>query len=112
MRNKNDNYKAPKPQHQPQVQSFSLYEQHREQREKREHVEYQKVQIEHQRSYELAQASNGIRDRICATYRAEIESHKLNERDFQSLRSQIEDLQRRKEALEFSVTAFQGDFEA
>jgi exonuclease VII small subunit len=56
--------------------------------------------------------SHGIRDRIMATYRAEIESHKHNERDFTSLRAQIEDLQRRKNALEQSIVSFQGDFEA
>jgi|DEB0MinimDraft_12_1074336.scaffolds.fasta_scaffold34217_3 hypothetical protein len=47
-----------------------------------------------------------------ATYRAEIESHKLNERDFTSLRAQIEDLKRRKDAHEASIVSFQGDFEA
>ena len=31
--------------------------------------------------------SHGIRDRIIATYRAEIESHKMNERDFTSLKA-------------------------
>ena len=72
--------------------SFSLYEQHRDQREQREHLEYQKIQQEHQRQFDLQQVSNGIRDRIVATYRAEIDSHKHNERDFVSLRAQIEDL--------------------
>lgn len=33
--------------------SFSLYEQHKEQREQREHAEYQRIQTEHQRSYEI-----------------------------------------------------------
>ena len=51
-------------------------------------------------------SSNGIRDRIVSTYKAEIASHKNNERDFVSLRAQCEDLQRRKEALEISITAF------
>jgi len=47
-----------------------------------------------------------------ATYRAEIESHKHCERDFTSLRAQIEDLRRRKDALETSVVSFQSDFES
>jgi len=92
--------------------SFSLYEQHKEQREQREHVEYQRIQTEHQRSYEINQFSQGVRDRIIATYRAEIESHKLNDRDFCSLKAHIEDLRRRREAMDASVAALQGDFEA
>ena len=92
--------------------SFSLYEQHKEQREQREHVEYQRIQTEHQRSYEISQFSQGVRDRIIATYRAEIQSHKLNDRDFCSLKAHIEDLRRRREALDASVAALKGDFEA
>jgi len=72
----------------PQVaykQTFSLYEQHKEQRDQREHVDYQKIQGEHQKTYEISQLSSGIRDRIINTYRAEIESHKHNERDFVTL---------------------------
>ena len=56
--------------------------------------------------------SVGIRDRIITGYRAEIESNKFLERDFTSLRAHIEDLKRRKEALEISVTTLQGDYEA
>lgn len=56
--------------------------------------------------------SLGIRDRIVQTYKNEIESHKMNDRDFTSLRAQIEDLKRRKEALEVSVTTLQGDYES
>ena len=40
--------------------------------------------------------SLGIRDRIISSYRQEIESNKLNERDFMGLKAQIEDLKRRK----------------
>jgi hypothetical protein len=94
------------------TQSYGLYEQHRETREQREHVEYQKIQNEHSKSYEIAQMSVGIRDRIIGGYRAEIESHKFLERDFTSLRAHIEDLKRRKEALEISVTTLNGDYEA
>lgn len=47
-----------------------------------------------------------------ATYRTEIESHKLNERDFTSLRAQVDELKRRKDAFETSMTSYQGDFEA
>jgi hypothetical protein len=47
-----------------------------------------------------------------ATYRMEIESHKLNERDFTSLRAQVDELKRRKDAFEISLTSYQGDFEA
>lgn len=92
--------------------SFSLYEQHKEQREEREHSEYQRIQTEHQRSYEINQFSQGVRDRVIATYRAEIESHKLNDRDFCSLKAHIDDLKRRREAMDSSVAALQGDFEA
>jgi chromosome segregation ATPase len=53
-----------------------------------------------------------VRDRILVTYRAEIESHKMNDRDFCSLRAHIEDLRRRKEALDISAGTLQGDFEA
>jgi hypothetical protein len=91
---------------------FSLYEQHRQQREQREHKEYQRIQAEHQRDYEMGSASQALRERIMATYRAEIESHKLNERDFNNLKQQIAELRRRKEALDVSVTALQGDYEA
>ena len=64
------------------------------------------MQTEHQRQFELAQMSQGIRDKIIATYRAEIESHKFNERDYVSLKAQIEDLKRRKEALDQSFVHF------
>jgi len=67
--------------------SFSLYEQHRAQREQREHLDYQKIQSEQSRTYEVKQVSHGIRDRIISTYKAEIESHKMNQRDFESLRA-------------------------
>lgn len=77
-----------------------------------EHVEYQKIQSETQRAYEISNMSLGIRDRIISSYRQEIESNKLNERDFVGLKAQIEDLKRRKEAYDISFTAFQGDFEA
>jgi len=56
--------------------------------------------------------SQGNRDRIIASYKMEIESHKVNERDFTMLKAHIEELRRRKEALEVSVTHFQGDYEA
>lgn len=56
--------------------------------------------------------SLGIRERIIATYRAEIESHELNDRNFATVKAQIEDLRRRKEAFEMSVTALQQDFES
>jgi hypothetical protein len=88
------------------VHSFSLYEQHREQRDQREHNEYSKAQNERQRQVDLFQMSQGIRDRIIASYRMEIESHKVNERDFSMIKAHIEDLRRRKEALELSVTSF------
>lgn len=91
---------------------FSQYTAHKEQREAREQAEYSRIQIEHQKSYELSQFSHAVRDRILVTYRAEIESHKLNDRDFCSLRAHIEDLRRRKEALDISVGTLQGDFEA
>jgi hypothetical protein len=44
--------------------------------------------------------SHGIRDRIIASYKMEIESHKCNERDFLMLKAHVEDLRRRKESLE------------
>lgn len=109
LTNQNNQASFRQPSSQPQ---FSLYEQHRQVREQREHKEYQRIQAEHQRDYEMASASQALRERIMATYRAEIESHKLNDRDFNSLRQQIAELQRRKEALEVSVTALQGDYEA
>lgn len=56
--------------------------------------------------------SLGIRERIIATYRAEIESHELNDRNFATVRAQIEDLKRRKEAFEMSVAALSQDFES
>ena len=95
-----------------QTLGLGLYEQHREQREQREHLEFQKIQTEHQKQYNLAQMSNGIRDRIIATYRAEIESHKYLERDYCNLKAHIEDLKRRKEQVDVSVTTLQGDYEA
>jgi hypothetical protein len=64
-----------------------LYEQHRETREQREHAEHQKMQQEHQRAYEISAMSQGIRDRIIQSYRTEIESHKLNERDFVGIKA-------------------------
>mmetsp|Transcript_10060 Transcript_10060/g.16955 ORF Transcript_10060/g.16955 Transcript_10060/m.16955 type:complete len:159 (+) Transcript_10060:1119-1595(+) len=81
-------------------------------RENREHQEYKKVQMEHQRAFELKQISGGIRDRIIQTYRQEIESNKLNERDFSNLIQQIEDLKRRRDALEASVETLKGDYDA
>ncbi len=67
--------------------SFSQYEQHREKREQMEHVEYQKVQSEQQKAYEINNMSMNIRDRIISSYRQEIESQKLNERDFVGLKA-------------------------
>ena len=67
--------------------SFSLYEQHREKREQMEHVEHQKVQQEQQKAYEINNTSMNIRDRIISSYRQEIESQKLNERDFVGLKA-------------------------
>ncbi len=49
---------------------------------------------------------------MIATYRAEIESQKLNDRDFISLKAQIDDLRRRKEAQDASVAALKGDYES
>lgn len=46
-----------------------------------------KIQQEHQKQYEITQISQNIRERIIATYRAEIESHKLSERNFATLRA-------------------------
>ena len=86
--------------------SFSQYEQHREKREQMEHVEYQKVQSEQQKAYEINNMSMNIRDRIISSYRQEIESQKLNERDFVGLKAQIEDLKRRKEAYDQSFVSF------
>lgn len=62
-----------------------------------EHLEYQKHQAEQQKAFDINTMSMGIRDRIIASYRQEIESHKLNERDFVGLKAQIEDLKRRKQ---------------
>lgn len=56
--------------------------------------------------------SLGIRERIIATYRAEIESHELNDRNFATVKAQIADLERRREAFQMSVTALKQDFEA
>lgn len=98
--------------HHNYTQSFSHYEQHRAQREQRDHDEHIKTQTEHEKVHEVAAMSHNIRERLVATYRAEIESHKLNERNFATLRAQIEDLSRRKEAFETSVSILQSDFEA
>lgn len=92
--------------------TFSHYEAHREQREQREYNEYQKAQAEHSQQYQASQMSLGIRERIIATYRAEIESHELNDRNFATVKAQLEDLRRRKEAFEMSATALKQDFEA
>lgn len=92
--------------------AFSHYEQHRAQREARDHDEHLKAAAEHEKVQEMAAMSHSIRERLVATYRAEIESHKLNERNFATLRAQIEDLNRRKEAFETSVSILRSDFEA
>lgn len=92
--------------------AFSHYEQHRAQREARDHDEHLKAQAEHEKVHEVAAMSHSIRERLVATFRAEIESHKLNERNFATLRAQIEDLNRRKEAFETSVSILRSDFEA
>lgn len=52
-----------------------------------EHLEYQKHQAEQQKAFDINTMSMGIRDRIIASYRQEIESHKLNERDFVGLKA-------------------------
>lgn len=94
------------------TQSYSMYEKHREQREQRETAEYQKIQNEHGKCCEIARMSAGIREKIIATYRAEIESHKYQSGDFSGLRSIVEDLRRRKEAMDISINSLQGDFES
>jgi uncharacterized protein (DUF3084 family) len=88
-----------------------MYEKHRESRENRENTEYNKIQNEHIKCCEIARMSQGIRERIISTYRAEIESHKYLENDYSGLRSIVEDLKRRKEAMDISINALQGDFE-
>ena len=55
--------------------------------------------------------SQSIRERIISTYRAEIESHKYLENDYSGLRSIVEDLKRRKEAMDISNNTLQGDYE-
>ena len=56
--------------------------------------------------------SQGIRERIISTYRAEIESHKYLSGDFSGLRAIVEDLRRRKEAMDISINALQGDYQS
>ena len=56
--------------------------------------------------------SQGIRERIISTYRAEIESHKYLAGDFSGLRAIVKDLRRRKEAMDISINALEGDYEA
>jgi folate-dependent phosphoribosylglycinamide formyltransferase PurN len=94
------------------VQSYSLYEKHRESREQRENIEYEKIQNEHIKCCEIARMSQSIRERIISTYRAEIESHRYLEGDFSGLRALVDDLKRRKEAMDISINALQGDYES
>lgn len=94
------------------TQTYSMYEKHREQREQRENSEYQKIQNEHIKCCEIARLSQGIRERIIQTYRAEIESHKYLENDYSGLRAIVEDLRRRKEAMDISINDLQGDYES
>jgi hypothetical protein len=94
------------------VQSYSLYEKHRESREQRENLEYQKIQNEHIKCCEIARMSQGIRERIISTYRAEIESHRYLEGDYAGLRALVDDLRRRKDAVDRSIDAIQEDYEA
>ena len=94
------------------TQSYSLYEKHKESREHREKAEYAKIENEHIQCCDIARMSQGIRERIIATYRAEIESHKYLNSDFSSLRSIVEDLKRRKEAMDISINAIKEDYES
>jgi hypothetical protein len=92
--------------------SYAMYEQHREQREYRENSEYEKIQTEHMRCCEIARLSQGIRERIIQTYRAEIESHKYLEGDYSELLAIVDDLRQRKEAMDISIRALEGDYES
>ena len=56
--------------------------------------------------------SLAIRDRIIQTYKKEIESHKLNERNFSSIVARIEDLKRRRDGMESSIETLRSDYEA
>lgn len=48
--------------------------------------------METQEVNQVRQMSGAIRDRIIRTYREEIESHKINERNFTQLLARIQDL--------------------
>ena len=60
----------------------------------------------------MKQKSTGIRDRIIQTYKTEIESHKLNDRDFTGLMARIEDLKRKKEAQDNEKDRLKNDYES
>jgi hypothetical protein len=56
--------------------------------------------------------SQGIRERIIQTYRAEVESHKYLESDYSELMAIVDDLRHRKEAMDISIRALEGDYES
>ena len=91
--------------------TYAMYEKHAEARQQRENSEYQKIQNEHIRCCEISRMSQGIREKIISTYRAEIESHRYLDGDYTELRSIVEDLRRRKEAMDISISALNGDYE-
>lgn len=71
---------------------YSSYENHRVERENREKNEYKKIQDEHIQCCEIARMSQGIRERIISTYKAEIESNKYLRGDFSGLEAIVMDL--------------------
>lgn len=94
------------------VKSYSMYETHKEAREVREQAEYEKIQNEHIRCCEISRMSENIRERIIATFRAEIESHKYLGGDYSQIRSICDELRMRKEAMDKSIKTLQQDYES
>ena len=53
-----------------------------------------------------------LRDRIIQTYRSEIDNYNLMNSDFEILRGYIEDLRRRKEEYDLSISMLERDYES
>ena len=68
--------------------------------------------MEQQKTQQISSLSLQIRDRIIQTYRQEIDNFNLMNSDFDVLKGYIEELRRRKEAYDLSVTMLERDYES
>ena len=69
-----------------------------------------KTQQEYQKTVGLQQGSVLLREKLCSTYRAEIEACALNEKNYLTLKAQLDDLRSRRDSYKESIEVLKSDF--